>query len=334
MASGAAWAGGRRILVIKLGALGDFVHAFHAFAAIRAHHAGDHVTLLTTAPFRVLGAASPWFDGVRVDPRVAWWNMVAGRRALLALQGFDFVYDLQTSGRSGRYFRALRRMGARPGWSGIAAGCSHPHANPGRDFIHTVERQREQLLMAGIPANVLTTVVPERAWFVGRGQRHGLEGRYVLLVPGGAGVGAVKRWPAARYAGLAAALAGRGIAPVVVGGAAEREVAAEIVAACPGAVDLTGRTSIEDVAALAAGAALVVGNDTGPVHVAASVGAPTVVVFSRAGVPAQAAPRGPRGEWVTVVQADDLGTLGLDRVLRAVDEALGGGGGGKGQAEA
>jgi hypothetical protein len=47
----------RRILVIKLGALGDFVHAFPAFAAIHAHHAADYVTLLTTPSLRDLGGS-------------------------------------------------------------------------------------------------------------------------------------------------------------------------------------------------------------------------------------------------------------------------------------
>jgi hypothetical protein len=51
-----------RILSIKLGALGDFVQEFHAFAAISAHHATDHVTLLTPPPFRYLGEMAPWFD--------------------------------------------------------------------------------------------------------------------------------------------------------------------------------------------------------------------------------------------------------------------------------
>ncbi|HTZ69579.1 MAG TPA: ADP-heptose--LPS heptosyltransferase, partial [Acetobacteraceae bacterium] len=54
-----------RILIIRLGALGDFCNSFPAFAAIRAHHAADHVVLLTTPPFVALALESPWFDQVR-----------------------------------------------------------------------------------------------------------------------------------------------------------------------------------------------------------------------------------------------------------------------------
>ena len=300
----------RRILVIKLGALGDFFHAFHAFAAIRAHYPHDHVTLLTTKPFQRLGQASPWFDEVRLDPRAPWWNVPAIRRTVRAASGFDFVFDLQTSRRSGRYFR----LAGRPPWSGIADGCSHPHANPRRDAMHTIERQREQLLAAGVTART----PPERDWLIRRGRRHGVSGRYVLLMPGGAGLGAVKRWPAGNYALVAAWLHARNVRPVIIGGAAETPLARIITAACPSAVDLAGKTTIEDVAALASGAALVVGNDTGPVHVAASVGAPTVVLFSAASAPEQAAPRGPNGEWVTVLRAPDLDGLAVGQVLQAM----------------
>ena len=63
---------------------------------------------------------------------------------------FVRVYDLQTSDRSSFYFRLFRRP--KPEWSGIAAGCSLRHTNSQRDSLHTIERQREQLAMAGIDA--------------------------------------------------------------------------------------------------------------------------------------------------------------------------------------
>jgi len=303
----------KRILVIKLGALGDFVHAFHALAAIRAHHAGSHVTLLTTPPFRALGEMMPWVDAVRLDARPPWWNLPVLRRAAEALRGFDFVYDLQTSRRSNRYFR----LAGRPPWSGIAPGCSHPHANPGRDAMHTLERQREQLRMAGIEA----FPAPGLDWLVRHGASHGVMPPYTLLIPGSSGVGGVKRWPVDKYARLAALLAGERLTPVVIGGVAEAALAAAISQACPSAIDLTGRTSIPDIAALAARAELVIGNDTGPLQLAAKTGARTLALFSAATVPAQTAPRGPNGEWATVIQERDLADLPVERVLAAVGQA-------------
>jgi ADP-heptose:LPS heptosyltransferase len=303
-----------RILLIKLGALGDFIHAMHAFATLRAHHAGQRLALLTTAPFAALARSAPWFDAVLVDDRAPWWNLPAIRRTTALIRDFDFVYDLQTSRRSSRYFS----LAGRPPWSGIAPGCSHPHANPDRDYLHTLERQREQLQFAGIKS----FVTPDRQWLIRQGSTHNLLEPYALLMPGGAGVGSAKRWPAAQYAGIATFLAGQGLTPVVIGGKPEAELGRVILAACERAIDLTGQTSIADIAALAARAALVLGNDTGPVHLAAAAGAPTVALFSSAGIPNQAAPRGPNGEWVPVLHTPRLTDLAVDTVIAAITQEL------------
>ena len=136
----------KRVLVIRLGALGDFAQSFPAFAAIRAHHAADHVVLLTTPPFAPLALEGPWFDQVRVDTRPAWLDLPAVLRLRRQLRGFDMVYDLQTSRRSSRYFV----LAGRPPWCGIAPGCAYPQRNPDRGGLHTVPRQRDQLAEAGV----------------------------------------------------------------------------------------------------------------------------------------------------------------------------------------
>jgi ADP-heptose:LPS heptosyltransferase len=294
----------RRILVIRLGALGDFVLSFGPFAAIRAHHATDEITLLTTPPFADLARRAPWFDRVVMDERPAWWNLPSVIQLARRLRGFDFVYDLQTSVRSSRYFR----LAGRPPWSGIAPGCSHPHANPRRDFMHTLERQREQLAMAGITQ----APAPDLNWL--RGMGFDLPQPYALLIPGAAPHRPAKRWPVARYAALARILAGRGIAPVVIGSGAERDLAAAI----PDAIDLVGRTAIADIAELARGAVIAVGNDTGPMHLATAIGCPSVVLFSAESDPALTAPRGPGGAWPTVLRSADLADLPVERVAAAL----------------
>lgn len=299
------------VLVIRLGALGDFVLSFPAFAAIRAHHAADHITLLTTAPFAALARQSPWFDAVRVDAKPAVWNLPGLWRLHAALRGFGMVYDLQTSRRSSRYFA----LAGRPPWSGIARGCSHPHANPSRDGMHTLERQREQLAMAGVSA----VPYPDLGWL--QGVAHfDLPARYALLVPGAAPHRPEKRWPPDRYGALAARLTRRGIAPVILGTAAEAPLAAAIRAACPAAIDLTGRTAIADLAGLARGAAFAVGNDTGPMHLIAAIGCRCVVLFGGASDPALTAPRGPDGGWPEVLRAADLRDLTEQRVAGALPE--------------
>lgn len=287
-----------RILIIKLGALGDVVLAFAPFAAIRAHHPADRLTLLTTAPFAPLLAASPWFDAIALDRRPAWWDLPGLATLRRSLRGFDFVYDLQTSGRSSRYFR----LAGRPGWSGIARGASHPHDDPDRDRMHTIDRQADQLARAGVAA-----VAPDLSWLAARGPV--LEPPYALLVPGAAAHRPAKRWPAAHFAELAVLLSSRAIRPVVVGAAADAPLAATIRHRCPDALDLTGRTSLPELGGLAARAAVAIGNDTGPMHLAAAMGCRTLVLFSRDSDPALTAPRGPDPHAVQVLRADDLAAL-------------------------
>ena len=105
-----------------------------------------------------------------------------------------------------------------PEWSGIAKGASHPHANSRRDVMHTLERQADQLAMAGITAVPL----PDLSWAQGDIARFSLMAPIVLLVPGGAAHRPEKRWPAGRYAQLAALIAKGGATPVVIGGPDER----------------------------------------------------------------------------------------------------------------
>jgi ADP-heptose:LPS heptosyltransferase len=302
---------GGRILVIKLGALGDVVLAMGPFAAIRKHHPGAHIVLLTSPVYADFLRPSGWFDEIWTDDRPRLWCITGWLALRRRLRGrrFDRVYDLQTSDRSGWYFR-LMGPGTRPEWSGIVRGCSHPHANPRRDLMHTVERQAEQLAAAGIDA--APTV--DLGWVTADVARFGLPPRYVLLVPGGAPHRTAKRWPAALYARFARHLAAQGVTPVVLGTLEEARLAAAIRAGCPPARDLTGKTSLADIVVLARGAAGAVGNDTGPMHLAAAAGCPSLVLFSAASDPALTAPRGPK---VAVLQRKRLADLLVTEVEAA-----------------
>lgn len=303
-----------RILVIKLGALGDFVQAFAPFAAIRDHHRDAEITLLTTRPYAELAAASPWFDHVWIDSRPRLWQLGRLARLRERLRGgrFTRVYDLQTSDRSGWYFRL---MGGKVEWSGIAKGCSHPHANPGRDAMHTVERQAEQLAQAGIAA----CPPPDLSWSEADLSRFGLPRPYALLCPGGAPHRPAKRWPAASFAQLATWLVQRGITPVILGTDKEQAEIDRVRAECPQARALTGRTGFLDILGLGRQALLAVGNDTGPMHLLAAAGTPSLVLFSADSDPALCAPRGK----VTVLRRPSLADLAPGDVIAATAALVG-----------
>jgi len=291
----------RRILVIKLGALGDFVQAMGPFAAIRARFPQAAITLLTTRPLEALGRACPWFDEVWIDDKPKLWQA----RRLLALRrrlrggGFDRVYDLQTSDRSSLYFHLI---GHQVEWSGIARGCSHPDPNPRRDFLHTTERQRGQLAAADIPE----VPPPDLSWIGGTAAAtFGLSGPFVLLCPGGAPHRPAKRWPAERFGAVANRLVQRRLTPVLIGTAAEAEAILTVRTLCPPAVDLSGRTTFLDILSLGRGARAALGNDTGPMHLIAAAGCPALVLFSDESNPDLCAPRGR----VTILRRPHLADL-------------------------
>lgn len=305
-----------RVLVIKLGALGDFLFALGPMQAIRRHHSGARLTLLTRDAYRDLAAASGLFDEIWTDPAprlnpLAWLAL----RARLRGGRFDRVYDLQTSDRTAGYFRLIG--GARgPEWSGRVPGCSHRHVYPTPSPLHTVERQREQLAIAGIDTVPLADLGFLNADIAAR-----LPARpFALLIPGASAGRPAKRWPVERFAALAAALDAQGIGSAVAGTAGEGDLAAAIQARAPEALDLTGATDLAELAAYARAARLVVGNDTGPTHLAALAGAPTLALFSADSDPARTGPRGPRTRWL---RRDTLDALEVETVLSEIADWAG-----------
>jgi ADP-heptose:LPS heptosyltransferase len=307
----------RNILVIKLGALGDFVQAAGPFAAIRAHHPDARITLLTTQPFAEFARRAPWFDDVWIDirPKLSRPREMLDLRRRLLSGNFARVYDLQTSDRSSGYRRllwpSLFKHRPMPEWSGIAQGASHPHTNPKRDLMHTIERQKEQLATAGIS----DVRPPDFTWIIRSALRFWLPRPFALLVPGGSAHRPEKRWPVGHYSALATQIAHRGITPVVLGASSEKKIGDAICAVAPRGRNLAGETDLSDLFALARECEFAIGNDTGPMHITAAMSCPTVVLFSKASDPALCAPRGAR---VAVLRRDDLTQIRIDEVLAAI----------------
>ena len=325
-----------RILVIKLGALGDFILSYRAMTAIRARHRDAHLTLLTIPSLEGLARATGLFDEIWLDDRprlsnvVGWWRL----QRRLNHPRFERVYDLQTSDRTRFYFRLMGPPFARrPEWVGHVRGCSHPHDNPARNSMHTLERQAEQLAAAGIERSDYPTV--DFSWVRADVSHHHLAedgAPYVLLVPGGSAAHPEKRWPAARYGELARRLVSIGYRPVVVGAGADRAACATVAAAAPEAVNLCDASPILELMALARDAAGAVGNDTGPMHLIGAMGCPVLVLYSGATDPALTRPRGPYegpgaarppngvggGRTVSVLRRQKLDAVTVDEVRAAM----------------
>ena len=303
-----------RILVIKHSALGDFVLATASFQAIRRHHPGARIVLLTTEPFVALAEASGLFDDIWVDPRGNLTRPAAliGVLARIRQGQFARVYDLQRSQRTATYFRLLRLslLGRRPpDWVGPAPGASH-RTSGHTERRHIAEREAEQLRAAGVEVGA-----PDLGFLDSDLTPFDLPERIALLVPGGAPHRPAKRWPVPNFAELGRYLAGQGITPVLIGTSAEAKEIAQIREACPAARDLHGRTGFADLAALGRRALVAVGNDTGPMHLIAAAGGPSVVLFSHESDPERISPR---GAWVSIRRKPSLQDLPVEDVIAAL----------------
>jgi ADP-heptose:LPS heptosyltransferase len=207
-------------------------------------------------------------------------------------------------------------------WSGIAPNCSHPHANPDRETMHTLDRLHDQLMYAGIvkPLPKGEAPMPDVSWVRTvlrdpprlQPEFFGVKRPYGLIIPGASAHRPEKRWPAASYAELAKRVADRGVAPLIIGHKDEQEAAAAIIKAEPRAKSAVMRTDLFQVTALAERAAFAVGNDTGPMHIAAAAGAVCVVLFGPDSDPEKVCPRGRGG--VVAIQGETLESLAPQQV--------------------
>ena len=296
---------GPSILVIKLSALGDMIMASGAFAAIRRAHPDAHIRLLTSPGFRWLGESCGSFDEVWTTEKPAWWRPWEAWALARRLRGAGFarVYDLQWSSLSNRLFRALRAGGLE--WVGVAPGCSHFYPDR-KARKHITARHAEMLRLAGIEA-----LPPSDFGFLEAEIEQPLPTRFALVVPGSSARHPEKRWPLPHYIALCQALTARGLEPVLICGPDERGLADEILQACPSAHHFA--TPLPAIAELARRAQVAIGNDTGPLHLIAAVGCPTVALFRPEGQPEKTGPLGT----TRCLQAESFEALSVERVLAA-----------------
>ena len=302
-----------RILVIKLGALGDFIYSIGPMQAIKKNHPDSELTLMTRPAFEQLGQRINIFDEILIDQEPKKWQLLKmiNLRNTLRSKDFTRIYDLQTSDRTGFYYKMLG-PGLRPEWSGIVKGCSHYHHYKRPTLIHTQVRQREQLRIAGIEA----VPEPDLSFMNECLKNFDLPKNYALIIPGSSAKMKIKRWPAASYAELSMVLAQRNITPILIGTNEDMDSINIIKRMCPNALDLAGKTSIFQIASLGRSAKFCIGNDTGPMHIIALTKCPTIAIFSTASFPEKAAPK---GKHIKILIREKLEDLSLDEVVYSID---------------
>jgi lipopolysaccharide heptosyltransferase I len=277
----------KRVLIVRLGSLGDIVHAVPAAAAIDRAWPDARLEWLVDARHRELVDLVPIVDEVIElrSPTLAGW-IDATRR--LRQRRYDVAVDFQGLLKSAVLARAsgarrvagfsiwhLRERTARPFYS---------HTAEPDDGVHVVRKNLALVASLGVEA--------VRLEFPLDAVRSSAAGApFALVNPGAAWPN--KRWPPARFGELSAILRARfGLMPFVLWGPDEAQLAHSVAAASNGVASVAPRTTIADLVELARAASLMVSGDTGPIHLAAAVGTPIVGIYG----PTSPARNGP---WLT-----------------------------------
>jgi lipopolysaccharide heptosyltransferase I len=309
-----------RIVLVRLSALGDIVHTWPLAEVVRAAQPQAHLTWIVEAAFVSLVDGHPAVDLVIPTRSKAWRrapfdartrHQMAELRTRLRELEADLALDPQGLVKSAavtRWTRAPRRVGlARPWRRELAAGLAYTERLPGSlDHPHVVATN---LALAAAVADApppSAPVAPDGRWLARRVASNPVPGgergpRAVLL----AGVGQPHKSVSAQVMGeVARALAADDLDVVVAFGPGEASHAGRIVDSSGGCARLAPPTDLLELVRLLDGSRLVIGGDTGPMHLAASLGVPTVGVF----LASDWRRNGPLGRRVAVVAASEPGS--------------------------
>ena len=300
----------KQILVIKHGALGDVVQGFDAYASLRAGLVDTHIAVLTSPAFAGFMQMMPWFDEVLIDPRPSFFNVPATLRVRsLFRRGWDAIIDLQCSGRTAIYHRLFTPREGR--WFGTAEGASDPYP----DFTSVNNHHRMLIAVEMAGGRTLSPEEVNLDWLDDSGAL--CMAGAAVLIPGCSLTKPQKRWPVDRFAELATALYASKHEVVIVGTNADRPVADALAAAFPQCHDLVGQTDLIGLARLLRSANLVVGNDTGPLFLAARLGARSIMIMGPDTDPKMSAPTGTCCSWV---KADPIASITAGQVLQTANK--------------
>lgn len=288
---------GERILLVRLGALGDLVHLMPALDALRRARPDARVTWACEDRFAGLLRGHPQIDRLLEAPRrrgglAAWREFVRELRA----EPYDLAVEFQGM-MKGAWI--VRVSGARE-----RLGYAPPLGKEGSHLLMTrtvsvppdpasEHHTQKALILLGIPGEGATPRFP-------RSEAAGREAEAVLgpwrmprvaLWPSSSPGTRYRRWDPARYVAVAEGLAADGVEVLIPEAKDDEGLGAAIVARLKGRARLLPFVTIPVLIEILDRLDLVLGGDSGPVHLACSLGRPTVMIFG-AKDPARYAPRG------------------------------------------
>lgn len=287
-----------RILIIKPSSLGDVIHALPILEGLRKRFPSARISWLVSTTLADLIDGHPALDEVIPFDRKHYGKLGRNLRASvdflryvveLRKRRFDLVIDLQGLFRSGFFARATG-AGARIGPARtreFAWIFYNRHVDRTPETIHAVDAIWPVAHMLGFGDAPKVFRLPicndDRAEVAKLLHSAGLAdgADYAVVFPGARWE--TKVWPAERFAEVIDRLStDHNLPSVLAGSASDRATCQTVAGAChaePRPIDLSGKTSLREAAALIEGARLAVTNDSGPMHLADAVGCPLVAVL-------------------------------------------------------
>ena len=327
----------RKILLIKLSAVGDVVHTIPVLNKLRRRYPAAQLDWLVTSPIAELLRHNPSITNIIEFERDVWstpWRLApfaayARLAARLRAAAYDLVVDMHGQFRTAALTLATgaparigfdrpraRVWGASPrkfplearrhAWQGAREGSwlayTHHIAVPTLD-LHAVDRYLNlgPILELDKGHADFSFPIPQsansRVDSLLR-QHHIDRADLVVMAPGT--VWGTKHWGTEKFAKVAQHFLSQGFAVVLIGTQRERNVCEEVADLAPGAVDLAGMTTLSELAALIRRAALNITNDSGPMHLAVALNRPVISIFG----PTDPVWIGPYGRQHAVLHAD------------------------------
>ncbi len=273
-----------RILIVRLGSLGDIIHAVPAAAAIRRAFPQARID---------------WLVDVRHCELLELVTVV-NRRIPIETSRFGSVVDAVREMRHARYeavldLQGLLKSAVLARLSGASRVVGFPSEllreraarmfyteTAGEPASHVIEKNMSMLKAIGIRMPEIAFPLDDRNPGIAADARSRLGvpagRRFALINPGAAWPN--KRWPPVYFAEVARALSARhGLRSLVLWGPGEEQLAHDVVAASDGAAAASAPTTVADLVSLARASALMISGDTGPMHIAGAVGTPLIGIF-------------------------------------------------------
>ena len=305
------------ILIIKHGSLGDIVQISGVLRDIRENHPEDKIYILTTAPYVELLSICPYVDGTLLDRRLPRWNILYLLKLKKLLKKFNFtqVYDLQNSSRTSFYRKYLLKISK---WSSTETTLDKGENKKDFDKDSVLKRFEIQLNRSGNKTKY--TLKPDLSWAVINVDKiinKYLSGKFILLFPFCSPKLSHKKWPYYNELIEIIKKEHQNLDVVIAPGPDEIEESKQV-----NAISITEQNksiNLLQLAGLINKSSYVIGNDTGPAHMAAHLGKKGIVIFGYHTTPEKVSIE---TEKYKAISIDKLENLKAEKVYQVVKEEI------------